>query len=215
MRDNSGESSSMFTNNMDLSTYSELTVDFSFYTSGMDSGKAFLLEVSTNGGTLYNVYKTWVSGTDFNDATRYNESVLITGMVFTNATRFRFRCDASNKGDQVFLDDVVITDCIIQPIANSVPSSKDKYSNISSLKAIKIYPNPASNALYIASNNYDLKNTNIAIYNLNGQLIRDVKFETDNAVQKIDLNGLSSGLYLLRMVDDQGKLLTTKRIVIK
>jgi len=215
LRDNSGESSSMFTNNMNMSAYSELTVEFSFYTSGMDSGKSFLLEVSTNGGALYNVYKTWVSGTDFNDATRYNESVLITGIPFTSTTRFRFRCDASNKGDQVYLDDVVITDCISQPLAKTFPSSVKKESKVTSLKTIKIYPNPASHTLFIAYSDKEVLEANIAIYNLNGQLVRDVKFNVDNAVQKIDLKGLSQGLYLLRMVDDKGKQLTTKRIVLK
>lgn len=208
LRDNSSASSSMFTNNLDLSTYNEVTIDFSYYTSSMESGEDFFLETSTNGGSSYSIYKTWVSGIDFNNSVRQNESVLITGISFTNNTRFRFRCDASNKGDQVYIDDVVLVDCNTgQAMRNVVTLQKNE--NIS--KSIKIFPNPASHTIFVTYSD----SANIILYDINGKRIRNIDINgQNNQTHEINLNGISDGLYLLRMIDLNGDVLETKRIVV-
>ena len=209
LRDNAGASSSMFTNNLDLSAYTEVTIDFSYYTSSMENGEDFFLETSTNGGSSYSIYKTWVSGTDFNNSVRQNESLLITGLSLTSNTRFRFRCDASNKGDQVYIDDVVLIDCNTgQTMRNALTLLK----NNNTTKSISIYPNPVSHTLFVRYNN----EANITLYNINGKRVRNININGQNEqTHSIDLNGISDGLYLLRMTDFKGDILETKRIVIK
>ncbi|MEZ4985745.1 MAG: hypothetical protein R2795_12040 [Saprospiraceae bacterium] len=53
---------------------------------------------------------TWASGADFNNNTRYNESVTITGiystLVFASATH------ASADNDAVYFDDINISGCV-------------------------------------------------------------------------------------------------------
>jgi len=101
----------MTTDNLNLSGYEELTVDFSYYPVGMDSNEDFWLQVSTDGGSTYNTIETWVRGTDFNNNISYSESVTITG-TFTSTTKVRFRVDASVNNDRVYFDDVTLTGCV-------------------------------------------------------------------------------------------------------
>ncbi len=212
LRDNNGATSSVFSNDIVMNVITEATVDFSYYANGMESGEDFFLEVSTNGGSSYTPYKAWVSGTDFNNSTRYNESVLITGISFTANTRFRFRCDASNKGDQVYIDDIVITDC------GAAPFSRGAAVQLSDSigRSIKIYPNPASDKLFIECSAISGTDAVITLYNITGKRVRNISISGKyEQAQQIDLNGLANGLYLLRMVDGKGDVIKTQRIVIK
>jgi len=109
LRDNTN-SSVMTTDNLNLSSFEEVTVDFHYYPVGMDSNEDFWLQVSTDGGSSYQTIETWVRGTDFNNNTSYTESVTITG-TFTANTKIRFRVDASVNNDRVYFDDVVISGC--------------------------------------------------------------------------------------------------------
>lgn len=112
--DNEVAASSMYSIPLDLSTLSEVSVNFSFYPRSMESGEDFMLEISIDGGATYSMYKSWASGTDFFNNTRYNIEVPITGISFTDNTVFRIRCDASGKIDEIYIDDVVITECVSQ-----------------------------------------------------------------------------------------------------
>ncbi len=109
LRDNTS-SSVMTTDNLNLSSFEEVTVDFHYRPVGMDSNEDFWLQVSTDGGSSYTTVETWVKGTDFNNNTNYNESVTITG-TFSSTTKIRFRVDASVNNDRVYFDDVTISGC--------------------------------------------------------------------------------------------------------
>ncbi len=111
LRDNSGSSSAMTSDLLDLSSYSELIFEFSYWPNSMENGEDFFLEISTNNGSSYTIYRSWVRGIDFNNSNRYDEEVTIDDITFTNQTRLRMRCDASGNGDQIYVDDVVLTGC--------------------------------------------------------------------------------------------------------
>ena len=113
IRDNSGQSSSIYTGNLDFSSYDEVQIDFSFYPVSMENNEDFFLEVSTNGGSSYTIVQSWASGTDFQNNVRYNPSVTISSINFTTNTRLRIRCDASGNNDQIYLDDVVVSGCSV------------------------------------------------------------------------------------------------------
>ena len=82
LRDNSGASSSMFTDVLTLSAYTEVDVSFSFIASSMETGEDFFLEVSTNGGSNYTVVQEWNSGTEFSNNQRENVLLTITIYVY-------------------------------------------------------------------------------------------------------------------------------------
>jgi len=112
IRDNSGVSSSVYSDNINASNAQSIEVSFSFKANSMETNEDFFLELSSNGGTTYSLIEDWKSGTDFNNNVTYTVSVEINPLVpFSSNTRLRFRCDASTNSDQVYIDDVTIKLC--------------------------------------------------------------------------------------------------------
>jgi len=101
------DTSVVTTGDLSLSAYDdEVKVNFWYKAVGMDSNEDFWLQISTNGGGDYTTVQSWAEGTDFQNGTFYEESVTITGYSLTDQTRIRFRCDASNNGDDVYIDEI-------------------------------------------------------------------------------------------------------------
>lgn len=69
--------------------------------------------------------------------------------------------------------------------------------------AISLYPNPATNGLFVASQN---KVASGEIYTMTGQLVRSVTIEEN----KIPIGDLSSGVYLLKLRMEDGQILDKK-----
>jgi PKD repeat protein len=78
-------------------------------------------------------------------------------------------------------------------------------------KAINLYPNPAKNDFQItldkSINSSEIKN--ISIYNLYGGNV----FETNKYTEKISLNGISSGVYLVKITVGNYQLI--KKLIIQ
>ncbi|NNC46706.1 MAG: choice-of-anchor D domain-containing protein, partial [Winogradskyella sp.] len=111
LQDNSGVASSMTTNNIDLTPYSSLDFTFDYETISMESGEDFWVQYSSNGGSSWTTIGDYNSGVEFNNNTKYTPTITIDTGSYTFATnsQFRIRCDASNNGDDVYIDNVVIT----------------------------------------------------------------------------------------------------------
>ena len=105
---------------MNMSSYSELTIEFSYYPNSMENGEDFFLEISTDNGANYSIYRTWESGVDFNNSIHYDEVVTIDDVTLTAQTTLRLRCDASGNGDQIYIDDVVVTGCNYSSATNEI-----------------------------------------------------------------------------------------------
>lgn len=79
------------------------------------------------------------------------------------------------------------------------------------LETISLYPNPTRDVVYIDNtSNVDLKS--ISIYDMNGRLIKQVK-ATGSDNQRINISGLSPGVYMFHMYNDQQS--TVKRVIKK
>lgn len=109
-----GGSSTSYTETYDinLTNFSELTVEFSYITNGYGNGHAFYFELSTDGGSSYSVIEDWYYNSDFVNGQRHNEQVVFAGP-FTPNTKLRIRSAASNKKDELYIDDIEITGCYI------------------------------------------------------------------------------------------------------
>jgi hypothetical protein len=109
LRDNTS-TSVMTTDNLDLSAYSQIEVQFSYYCRSMDnSNEDFWLQISTNGGSSFITIEEWNRNDEFLNDERHNETVAISGISLSSNTKLRFRCDASSNSDYVYIDDVIIT----------------------------------------------------------------------------------------------------------
>jgi hypothetical protein len=75
--------------------------------------------------------------------------------------------------------------------------------------AISIYPNPAINNEVTITSDVELKS--IVLYNINGQIIQEIKNPTrvDNSYK---VNNLSSGFYLVQLASENA--VATKKVIV-
>lgn len=208
----------MTTDNLNLSYFEELTVDFHYYPVGMDANEDFWLQVSTDGDSSFSTIETWVRDTDFNNNTGYNESVTITG-TFTSTTQIRFRVDASVNNDRVYFDDVVISGCSnnarsgeltqVEDVIDTdvteevdvaeVARGEETTANISDMN---IFPNPANQYINIEYTGIESTEVQLFLMDINGRVIQNQILNDALGQQRIqlDINDLTSGSYFIQIV---------------
>lgn len=207
LRDNS-TSSHTTTDVLDLSSFEEITVDFSYITLSMDNfTEDFWLRVSTDGGASYTTVGQWRRSIEFENEVRYFEQVTIPGP-FTANTRLRFQCDASTNSDWVYLDDIVITGCTTggssglvvsnESSLNLAPTAVENFSEkqtstkevqLGDLAEVIVFPNPTRNEINIKNLPADAE---IQLFDLNGRLLVDRSY-----ANRLDLSKYSKGVYIL------------------
>lgn len=72
---------------------------------------------------------------------------------------------------------------------------------------IKIYPNPATQTVYIAE---AILGSKVVIFNISGQLM--ISKTISDKVESIDVSNLASGNYILQITEESGKKMTSKII---
>jgi len=72
---------------------------------------------------------------------------------------------------------------------------------------ISIYPNPTSDYFSV---NYTDNITKVEIFNIIGRHIKT--FTVGESTNRFDVSTLASGLYLIRITDDSGDVIATKRL---
>lgn len=207
LRDNS-TSSRMTSDPLDLSTFEEITVDFSFITLSMDNfTEDFMLLISTDGGASFSEVERWRESIEFENGVRYFEQVNIPGP-FTANTVLRFQCDASTNSDWVYIDDVIITGCTTGTTSGLVVSNESSLNlapvavshfadpqetipkeRLGGLAEVIVFPNPTRDELNIKNLP---ANATIKLFDLNGRLLIDRK-----RVTRLDLSRYSKGVYIL------------------
>lgn len=208
LRDNTSQSV-MTTDNLNLSSFEEITVDFTYITNSFDnSNEDFWLQISTNGGGSYNTVEEWNLNDEFVNNVREFDAVTITsGSVggFSSNTRLRIRCDASANGDQVYIDDVVVTGCSnastglgSAPIvsSNNNKTFDNSLDDLEDLTAVKVYPNPAKDILWIENLP---EGAEAKLFDTRGRVIEHIVHGED----EISLNSLSKGIYILQLSSDE------------
>ncbi|MCA9650582.1 MAG: pre-peptidase C-terminal domain-containing protein [Myxococcales bacterium] len=109
LRDNSGVASSTFSNSFSLSGYSDLEIDFYFIAISMENGEDFFVELWN--GSQWIVVGQAIAGTNFNNGTRYHATIPVSSsdVNFSSTAALRFRADASNNSDYVYIDDITVS----------------------------------------------------------------------------------------------------------
>jgi len=210
LRDNSGQSSSMFTDVLDLSDYRSITLQFSYFPDDLEDGEDFFVELSRDGGDDFIIIKRYEQGVDFQNFIRYQESVEIENV--SANTVIRIRCDASDNRDRVFIDDVVLKSCDDSGVVDGIVSSS-RSSNKLDIVSITPFPNPASEILYIQLDNDLIASGQIEMYNTNGQKILNQAISIGQNLQEVPVASLTEGIYLIRYVTAEHSS-TLQRVVI-
>lgn len=215
LRDNTS-TSVMTTDNLNLSAYEELTVDFGYYPRSMDNANEdFWLQISTNGGSSYTTVEEWNLNDEFVNDQFYTDAVVIAGP-FTSNTRLRFRCDASGNTDYVYIDDVVITGCVdggrdmieqnaSQELSATTINATARGTEVNevsnAISEVKLYPNPATDRLniqYLSTANEMVK---VTIYDLTGKAMMTQTINAKAAMTQMnfDVSSLQRGYYLVEL----------------
>ena len=65
LRDDSGTSSSMITDDIDISSYGSIEISFDYEAVSMESGEDFFVRYSDDGGSSWQTIQTYERGVDF------------------------------------------------------------------------------------------------------------------------------------------------------
>ena len=203
LRDNT-TTSVMSTTNQNFTSYEELTVFFAFYAVSFEAGEDFWVQISTNGGSTYTTIGDFNAGTQFTNGVHKTASVVIPGP-FTSTTRVRFRADASDDGDQIYIDDVRITGCQSSGLTDNGSDERGNEGNedgkdvgISNFVA---GPNPATDNINIQFDAAGISGANVLITDLAGRVVlqNDLNVADGQNRATIPVSSLTNGLYLLRL----------------
>ena len=85
----------------------------------------------------------------------------------------------------------------------------------------KIYPNPGNGSFQLVIRNWVLgpdsyrDNGTVEVYNMLGEIIYSSSLSLEHSTFSIDLGTKSAGVYLYRIISDNGQLLTSGKLVIQ
>lgn len=202
LRDNSGTASAMSLNNIDVTPYDQIEIDFFFYVYSMENGEDFWVRFFD--GSSWTTVATYVRGSGIENNTFYQGTVVLDAAQYNFAVNsgFRFQNDASGNNDQIYVDQVTITGIVgSSPKADNLhalglnTSSTDGGNNISD--DMIVYPNPARNVLNI-NPSYNVNST-YRIIDLNGKQILKGRMLNNS----IDVSTLKNGIYLIELSDEE------------
>jgi len=113
IRDNSGDASALYyTNSIDVSSYSQIKVEFWYYPRSVEIAEDFFVEFWD--GDSWEIIATYVMGTDFTNGSFYQ--ITDTDLIIDSGTynfptdmQFKFRGDLADNGDMIYIDEIVIS----------------------------------------------------------------------------------------------------------
>lgn len=213
IRDNSSTASSMTLNDVDVSPYDTVEVEFHFYSYSMENGEDFWLRY--NDGSGWQTVKAYASGTDFENNSFYTSKVTLNSADynFVSNASFRFQCDASANADQIYIDQVSIKGITNGGAArNSIVASKDNAETKFLYELTEeevaeenftVYPNPAVNEIEVRI--LAEENASYQIHSMLGQVVKVGTLHNST----INVSNLKAGMYILQ-VNDGDEILTKK-----
>jgi len=206
LRDNTN-SSVMTLNNINVSSFNTIDIQFYFYARSMENGEDFWVQY--HDGFSWKTLATYARGTSFENNNFYTATVTISNAAYnfpTNA-KFRFRCDASGNNDHIYIDQVTITGndgagalnnniTLLSTMPNNFNSDDDNEFDIEG--DFILYPNPAASTLsvkLISESNY----VSYRILNMIGQVVLSGELKKEN----VNVEKLESGVYLMEVNDGE------------
>jgi len=130
LQDDSGDvSAAWLANALDLTSYSQFKIEFTYMPISFENAENFFLEYSDDGGATWVVLRDFVNGTDFTNGTRENVAVTMDAATsnFTSNVIIKFRADASGNEDDVYIDNVILSGF---SIPNNPPVVMDQSASI-------------------------------------------------------------------------------------
>jgi hypothetical protein len=201
LRDNTN-ASTLSTSSRDLAIFQEVKISFGYYTESFEQGEDFWLLFSQNGGVTWTTIGDYNAGTEFANGQKKNVTVTIR-TTFTNNVRFRFRCDASDDDDMLFIDNIRITGCkkSVAPPAVPVEFESAELAESAVGKGMVLSPNPASGTTILQTLIRKEGMYRLRILDVQGNVRSEQYIELLPGVlhEELNLTGFDSGLYLVSL----------------
>ncbi len=224
IQDNTTTSLFSHTATYNVTGYNTLEVSFWFKAVSMETGEDFWVQYFN--GSTWQTVADYNSGTDFANNTFYNKTVTISRSTYTFPTnaRIRFRCDASDNNDDVYIDEVVFRGTTaLLAVPGEVPTEITSANPVPrSFGLDQNYPNPFNAGTNISFSLQQSGDVSLVVYDILGRTVRHLAagFHAEGqhtvAFDGRDEDGapLSSGVYLYRLIAP-GVSQTRKMVLMK
>ena len=96
-----------------------------------------------------------------------------------------------------------------------LPDQQQSYTDLDQLGNITLFPNPANEQTQIALDGFQDKPALMIVRDQFGKVVRQLQLHTAADIQqRLDINDLTPGLYLLSIIQDE-KMVGTKRLIVQ
>ncbi|MCI0451191.1 MAG: S8 family serine peptidase, partial [Candidatus Latescibacteria bacterium] len=215
IQDNSGVGSSFYTTTArNVSGYQTQQIEFYFRAQSMETGENFYVEYYN--GSSYQIVANYVAGTSFNNGSFYVATITLNNgtYVFPTGARIRFRCDASNNIDDVYVDAITwraTTTAGASQVAEiarvdregDVPTIEPTSEPIASESSLgQNYPNPFNPRTTISFTLASESDVVLEVFDAAGRRVATLLDESKGIGRHtvdFDASRLSSGVYFYRL----------------
>lgn len=211
IQDNTNTSVVTYGSSVDITSYSQIKVDFYFLPVSMENNEDFWLQIYN--GSSYVTVASYSAGTDFSNNNFYVSSITIdpTDVNFASNMKVRFRCDASGNSDDVYIDEVTVTG-----ISGGGARLANSTKTISALRTadlleedleleLTIYPNPIKDILNASFGLDNNANGVVELLDVSGKMVvsQPHAFTKGKNDISIETSSLKSGIYFLKVMIDE------------
>ena len=230
IQDNSGTPSSFYTTTTrNVTAYQTQEIEFYFRAQSMETGENFYVEYYN--GSAYQIVANYVAGTSFVNGSFYVATITLPRSTYTFPTnaRIRFRNDASDNNDDVYVDAITwrATTSVLssEPVAalksaNRGPGIEERLTPDAQPQRYQTelgqnYPNPFNPRTTISFTLASETHVTLDVFDVTGRrvaaLVDEVKGAGRHAID-FDASSLASGVYFYRL--NAGGLVQQKKMVL-
>jgi PKD repeat protein len=229
IQDNSGTSSSFYTTTArNVSGYTTQEINFYFRAQSMESGDNFYVEYYN--GSAYQIVANYVSGTSFVNGSFYVATITLSKPTYTFPTnaRIRFRCDAGDNNDDVYIDAVTwrgSTGAAAPEVGSAIAAVGKVGGRVEALAPERSVsyqtsleqnvPNPFNPRTSIAFTLASESRVTLDVFDVSGRRVASLLDETKGAGRHavdFDASSLASGIYFYRL--SAGGVVQQKKMVL-
>ncbi|MCF8460336.1 MAG: T9SS type A sorting domain-containing protein [Flavobacteriales bacterium] len=174
---------------------------------------------SVNEDTAFIKVVLFNNGVEVNSGNLLNDALVVTSTV-TDWTSFNVQFDSYTTADSALIwisafipsgmDDTPNGNSVLYVDNLSFDGLINSVNDFQDASELSLYPNPANQAITIATDAMNTKNASVQIYSLTGALVKTVPLMRDN--QNVDVSGLANGTYVVT-VSDTESISRTKLVV--
>lgn len=166
--------------------------------------RAVIAKVSNEGDSLWMRRYSWRVGAEVED--RFND------VISTSDGGYLAVGQSTNLAPNTDQDLPWIKSIIIKLNSDGLlDTSTVSTLQLNSANEIKMFPNPASDVLYLTQDSN--RSLEVQIFNMNGSLMERLNLDSNSHIHILDISNYQIGSYLIQALDTSGEIFTHKLII--